>query len=172
MNIDEIISKYDLRLSDINGDKICVTKKFMDKFGNDKELIEQIRTTLLDKRQRTIDRINEKKTKIQQIEGLAEIKEAQNNLANWHEKFEDSFNDVGGLGVGTKPRYNFDEAYVKYPRAAAYLKAEKYANSTNYELSEIGSRALEKIIFEPDYESAIEAMEKELKEFNVGHMWD
>ena len=113
----------------------------------------------------------ERQRKIDEIPGLGEILKAQRELDAYDYRFRKSFEDVGGLGVGQKPDYDFEAAYEKYPQAAAYLKAEKKADSANIEISEIGRKALERVI-DGDYEKAIDDMEAELKAFAEKHMWD
>lgn len=113
----------------------------------------------------------ERQIKIDAIPGLQEILKAQRDLEEYNYKFRKSFEDVGGLGVGQKPDYDFEAAYERYPQAAAYLKAEKKADSVNIEISEIGRKALERVI-DGDYEKAIDDMETELKAFAEKHMWD
>ena len=115
----------------------------------------------------------ERERSIESIEGLKEIKDAMYDLEKWHEEFNKSFDDVGGLGVRPKPEYDFDEMYKKYPVAKAYLDAYNYSIKSNYELSAIGEKALERIINNHDeYNEAIKEMKKDLDEFANNHAWD
>jgi len=116
----------------------------------------------------------ERKRKIASIEGLAEIKAAYSDLENWYNEFEKSFDgDCGGLGVRPKPEYDIKAMREQYHVADAYLKAESEAYKSNYELSAIGKRALEKIIeFPENYKETMEIMEAEIKDFTERHMWD
>jgi hypothetical protein len=79
---------------------------------------------------------------------------------------------VGGLGVRAKPDYDFDVMYAKYPRAAAYLKAEKFSYAANSAKSNAGKKALMKILDGKDYTTAIEEMEKEWTAYCEGHIFD
>lgn len=109
-----------------------------------------------------------------EIEGLAEIRKAEAELSAWHRKFERSFegeNAVGGMGVGPKPQHDIKAMLDEYPRAAAYLKAERNASKSNIELSEIGRKAELEIIF-GDYREAMEHMEAAEKAFTERHIWD
>ena len=106
------------------------------------------------------------------IEGLKEIRDAEHDIENWHYEFNKSFENVGGLGVRPKPNYNFSEMYAKYPRAAAYIKADEYRNASNYRKSAIGQNALNKIVNGEDYVLVIENMEREWSEYCVEHIFD
>lgn len=112
-----------------------------------------------------------RKEAIDGIEGLKEIQAAMADLENWQYEFERSFDDVGGLGVRPKPTHDIKAMKAQYPRAAAYLRAEEYWTKTNYELSAIGKKAMEDVIF-GDWEKAMEAMDTELAEFSARHAWD
>lgn len=115
----------------------------------------------------------ERKKKIEAIEGLKEIELAMSDLEKWHEEFNKSFNDVGGLGVRPKPEYDLEDMYKKYPVAKAYLIAREYSQKSHYELSAIGEKALERIINnQEEYKEAIEEMKKELDSFAAQHSWD
>jgi hypothetical protein len=118
-------------------------------------------------RQREKDRSE----RIKQIDGLKEIQDAIEDLDRWQYEFEKSFDDVGGLGVRPKPDYDIKAMRQKYPRADAYLRAESEYLKSNYELSAIGQRALEEVIF-GDWQKAMETMEKEIKVFADRHIWD
>ena len=78
---------------------------------------------------------------IQLMEDSAERQAAMDDLNAWKKEFNDSFRDCGGLGVRAKPMYDFDKLYATYPRAAAYLKAEEYADSSHYAKSAAGKKA-------------------------------
>lgn len=138
-----------------------------------KERKQEIIEYLTAKREAEKRAIEERQEKINSIPGLKEIENALNDIELWQEEFSKSFDDVGGLGVRPKPIYDFDELYEKYPIAKAYLDAEKYAIKTNYELSHIGKKALERIIYHQDeYQEAIQDMEADIKAFTDKHMWD
>ena len=112
-----------------------------------------------------------RKELISQIDGLAEIKAAKEDLALWHEEFEESFRNVGGMGVRPKPTYDINAMLEAHPRAAAYLKAEAKSYSANYELASIGAAALEEVIF-GDYTEAMKKMDEAINSFTERHIWD
>lgn len=116
----------------------------------------------------------DRQDRIDSIDGLAEVKKAIQEKAEWQIRFNQSFEGegaVGGLGVGEYPKHDIEGMLQKYPKAAAYLKAEEYKAKHNIELSIIGEKALNEVIF-GDYEKAMEDMERELKKFREKHLWD
>lgn len=118
--------------------------------------------------------IAERERRIAEIEGLAEIEDAISALAKWECDFERSFegdNACGGMGVGQKPNVDIDALKAKYPRAAAYLKAEEKSLCSNYELAAIGKKALEEVIY-GDYQKAMDDMQKDIDAFVARHFWD
>ena len=113
-----------------------------------------------------------RRKKIAAIPGLKEIRAAMDDLKSWHREFNASFDDCGGLGVRSKPIYDFDELCATYPQAAAYLKAEEYADASNYAKSTAGEKAMEAIINGADPAETIESMEAEWNEYCDKHIWD
>lgn len=113
----------------------------------------------------------ERQERIAAIEGLKEIQDAIEDLNRWHYEFEKSFEDVGGLGVRPKPQYDLEAMRAKFHHADAYLRAEEEALKSNYELSAIGKKALDEVIF-GDYKKAMENMDAEIKAFVDRHIWD
>lgn len=114
----------------------------------------------------------EREAKIAAIPGLKEIRDARADLDAWHDEWEDSFRDVGGLGVRPRPEYDFEEMYKKYPRAWAYLQAEDFSYSANFSKAASGMKALDAIIDGADPETAIAAMKAEWSDYCNRHMWD
>lgn len=116
----------------------------------------------------------ERESRIAQIDGLAEIKAAIADLEKWNSEFERSFegaNACGGFGVRSKPDVDIDALKQKHPRAAAYLRAEEEVYSGNYEVAEIGRKALEEVIY-GDYEKAMDEMGKDIKAYVDRRIWD
>ena len=113
-----------------------------------------------------------RRKKIDSIPGLKESRAAMDDLKSWHREFNASFDDCGGLGVRAKPRYDFDKLCETYPQAAAYLKAEKYADASNYAKSAAGEKALEAIINGADPAETIATMESEWSAYCDKHIWD
>ena len=114
----------------------------------------------------------ERNARIEAIPGLKEIRAAREDLKRWHDEFEDSFRDVGGMGVRPKPQYDFEELYRKYPRASAYLKAEAYSRAANYAKASAGKKALERIINGEECDTVLSEMEAEWSAYVNDHVWD
>lgn len=173
-NIELLVQKYKLTLYGEENIKFGGTKAEFEKAlpllkEHKAEIIAYLKKQEADRKAT----VKERQAKINAIEGLTEIKNAIYDLNRWEEEFNASFDDVGGLGVRPKPKYDMDALYKKYPVATAYLKAEKEAEKSNYELSNIGKKALNKIIDCPEnYIAIIEEMEREIKAFVERHMWD
>lgn len=110
--------------------------------------------------------------KIAAIQGLSELRAAYRDVEAWHEEWNKSFDDVGGLGVRPKPQYDFEAMRKAYPRAAAYLDAEAYFHAANYAKSAAGKKALEAIKNGEDCAVALETMKKEWQEYVDEHIWD
>ena len=105
--------------------------------------------------------LEDRQKRIDAIEGLAEIKAAQVRLIEWNIKFDEIVdNGQSAAFLPKKPEYDFEEAYKKYPRAAAYLKADALAKNKNEKLATIGKKALEEII-SGDWKTATELMNAE-----------
>lgn len=100
-----------------------------------------------------------RKAKIEAIEGLAELRDAIYAMAQYKEKMNKMFDSESGVLAIAKPTPTPAEVSAKYPRAAAYIKAENWTYSENYKKSAIGKNALEAIINGGDHEEAIKAME-------------
>lgn len=129
------------------------------------EIIEAIKT----KKEEEKKARDERQKKIDAIEGLAEILAAESRLIAWNLEFDKIMeNGESSALLSSKPSYNFKEALKKYPRAAAYLKAEKLAKSKNEKLAEVGKKALEKIIY-GDWRKASEEMDTEKKAYDAAN---
>ena len=174
MEIKEIIEKYEIKK--VGSDKISCCKKALSD-----GMIDTIKARKSDiiayidaKEAEEKAAFEDRQRKISEIEGLAEINKAIYELEKWHYEFRNSFDGEsgGGVGVGKKPEYDFEAMYRRYPRAAAYLKADKMALSENYSKSKFGREAREKIINGEDYEQALKEADEKWNAYCEKHMWD
>lgn len=94
----------------------------------------------------TPEQIKERKAKIAAIEGLAELRAAQAALSKA---------SIDNLADRLQQR---DELWDKYPRAAAYLEAERWIATEVPIKVRLGSRAMEKILDGEDPEAVIQEM--------------
>lgn len=173
MNVKELVEKYEITL-----------------YGKDKVQLKQVTLLKKDKMEKVVmerkpeimaylkeEEVQKKRSyedrqeKIRAIEGLEEIQNAMREQIRWQRDFEISMSRGDGI-LPSKPIDNIDELKRKYPRAAAYLIAERESLKNNFELSAIGKKALEAIINGEDYEAAMNRMMEEQKKFVDCHIWD
>lgn len=138
---------------------------------------DEIKALLLKRHDDEIRAWEERKAKIAAIPGLKEIVDALDDLNQWHEEFNRSFDErygagCGGLGVRAKPQYDLDAMLAQYPRAAAYLKMRDWSRKEFIEQAIIGKKALEKIINDDHWEKAVADAEKELDDYITAHILD
>lgn len=183
MTQNELIKRYRIRLDiEYRNGKLAPTGRLyipdasLAKKNGDWEKIvsakEEIKAILLREFEEEQRAAAEREAKINAIPGLKEIQAAKTDLENWHDEFEDSFRDVGGMGVRPKPQYDFEELYRKYPRANAYLKAEAYSRAANYAKASAGKKALERIINGEECDTVLSEMEAEWSTYCNEHIWD
>lgn len=106
------------------------------------------------------------------VPGLAELRGAKERYEVQSDAFRSSIYR-GDARPAARPNGN-DVASLtkKYPRADAYLKAEKYAMSSDYRKSDAGKRAMQAIASGSSYKKAIQEMEREWKNTAKGRLWD
>lgn len=105
----------------------------------------------------------EHQAKIDAIEGLEEIRAAEIALEKYHAAFERMMEDESNDGVNppAKPRVDIAALIAKYPRAAAYRKAESWTYSGHYAKSAAGQRAMERIENGEDHVTVLAEMADE-----------
>ena len=176
MTVNEMIKKYNLTLAKRNGeDAIRVGKKVS------KATIEEIRKAkpeiIAELKRREAEKkaaYEARQARINAIEGLKELQraiaaeEAYREALN--DMMEDEYND--GARPPKKPEISVKELKEKYPRAAAYLKAESWSMASNYIKAGAGQKAKERIINGEDYRQVIAEMEKEWLDYCKERMWD
>lgn len=101
----------------------------------------------------TEEQIEERRAKVAAIEGLAELRAAQADLRKA---------GIDDLAAMLQTR---DELWAKYPRAAAYLEAERWIYTDNPVKVRLAARALEKILDGEDPEAVIQEMSHGLDAF-------
>ena len=138
-----------------------------------KALKPEIMQYLIDQENGKARAAKERQERIDAIPGLAELKNAIGDLGKWTEEFERNL-ERGDSGVGLRPRpqYDIDAMRTKYPRAAAFLEAEKMAYSPHYVKSAAGQKALDRIINGEDYAQALADAKAEWNAYLQEHIWD
>jgi hypothetical protein len=113
----------------------------------------------------------EREVKIAGIDGLRELQEAIGEHEKYHDDFEKCFENEGVV-FPDRPKSDVSALRKKYPRAAAYLKAENIKYSDHFVQSAAGSKALEKIIDGEDFKKAIADAKAEFSAYCKEHIWD
>ena len=137
--------------------------------ANKADIITYLQEKAAEEKAKSEDRRN----RINSIEGLKEIENAKNEIENWNTRLYRSFDgeNGGGIGCGQRPEYDMEALYAKYPRATAYLNAEEMSLSHNFEIAKIGKEALEEVIY-GNYTKAIEIMENGKQALVKEHIYD
>ena len=107
------------------------------------------------------------------IAGLRVLKEAIAKLENYYYLREKRFEDerLSSLPIA-KPNVDLDALKARYPRAAAYLKANAWSCASHYAKAAAGRRACERILAGEDYEVVLAEMEEEWSDYVNEHMWE
>jgi len=168
MNLLEIISNYNLTV--VNGTGIKATTRPTNSDveiikANKQEIIDIITATKIAREQRDM--------KINAISGLKKIQDATEEWDRYYYNREIRANDESTSSICiAHPESDIKNLKIEYPRAAAYLLAEDYSFSSDYEKSMIGKTTLEKIINGEDYNTVIAEMESQWAEYCNGNMWN
>jgi hypothetical protein len=134
---------------------------------------EEILKYLADKKAAEKAAAEAREAKINAIEGLKELKAAINEQDDYYHEINRRFeNEALSSILPTQPTANIKELKEKYPRAAAYIKAENWKYANNYAKAAAGKKALERIINGENYEQALADMEAEWSAHCQEHMWD
>lgn len=116
----------------------------------------------------------DRQAKIDAIEGLKELEAANEALLNYREAFNRAIENDDAI-FPSKPSVTpegIEALRKKYPRAAAYRKAEAGSLAANYVQASAYKKALERIINGDDYEKALADADAEWKAYLDEHIWD
>lgn len=105
------------------------------------------------------------------IPGLKELEAAKEEQAAYREAFSRAVDSGDGI-YPAKPKSDPAELSVRYPMAAAMLRAESYSCAANYRKAGAGRKAVERILDGEDWEKVISDMENEWRDATLEHMWD
>lgn len=172
--IKKLIETY--RIDEADGDRIRVgvspTKLSPEEIENIKNHKAEILNYIREERRKAKEAQEAREKKIQAIEGLNEIESCMSAWMEWNEDFRTMMETGRGYMTAERPEITVEELRERYPVADAYLKARREARKTNFELSAIGKKALNRIIEGEDYNEVINDMEQELSKFVASHIWD
>ena len=180
MKIEEAIRKYGIEPVDYGPNKGKVFIRDMPKAAAKKaelmKAIPEIKKYFADKDAKEKAERARREANVASIPGLKEITKLREALARWHEAFNRSFEGegaCGGLGVGPKPEGDEKALLKQYPQAAAYLRVQAEAEKNNYELREIGQKALNRFEDDPSkWQEIVADMDKEISAEVDRHVWD
>jgi len=134
---------------------------------------EEILKYLADKKAAEEAAAKAREAKIKAIEGLEELQKAINAEESYHYEINRRFeNEALSSILPAQPKANIKELKEKYPRAAAYIKAENWKYSNNYVKAAAGAKALERIINGENYEQVLADMEAEWSAHCQENMWN
>lgn len=173
MEVNEIISKYSIKKA---GDQMKISPAYGKKVipSNELEEIKAKKSEIMAELTARAKAVAKREANIMGIKGIDLIISAQNAEEHYSREFNRMMEDEGNDGAfaPTKPMISVAEVEAKYPRAAAYLKAENWTMSSNLDKYCAGKDALERIINGEDYAKVIAEMEAEWSAAVKKHVWD
>ncbi len=109
----------------------------------------------------------------EKIKGLNELENAINAWSNYYRERERRWEDEAlSSFLPAEPEADIEELKAKYPRAAAYIRAENYRYASHYAKAAAGKRAMERITAGEDHDMVIAEMEAEWTAHCEEHVWD
>lgn len=177
--INELIKEWNLQLAIQNGQE-CLRvqgKPTQTQVAELRELKDNIITELKHRREVERKRVDEamaaRNAKLAAIEGLEELQDARNAEANYHHEVNRRFEDEALSSImPARPKVSAKDVAAKYPRAAAYVKAEGWTYASNYAKNAAGRKAVERILEGEDYAQVLAEMDAEWSAHVRDHAWD
>jgi len=171
--IEAIIRKY--KITDKGNGMLSVAVRPSE---SEMDLLKRIKPEVLayfaEEKARKQARREARQAKINAIEGLQELRNALDDEARYARAFdrmmENECND--GVNPPKRPTVKSADLKEKYPRAAAYIKAENWSFSNNYAKSAAGEKAMKRIVDAEDYETVLADMETAWSAHYKERMWD
>ena len=121
----------------------------------------------------TPEKVEERRAKVAAIEGLAELRAAIKNRSNYFvAKMQFERGEIDFEAVPVYRSGEVQELEKKYPRASAYLEAERWIHSGNPVKVRLAARAMEKLLEGEDPEAVILGMSKGLDAFYLAQQGD
>lgn len=113
-----------------------------------------------------------RKAKIAAIPGLKKLQETVCAWENYHVSWN-RFMENDAIGIAPqKPHETTEEVSDSYPAAAAYIIAQNYSYSANYNKAQTGKKALNEIIENPtNHIEIIANMNQEWKQYCLKGKW-
>lgn len=156
--IKNIIAKYNIH---VIGEGLSFDKMYASHIEEIKAVKPEIIEYVKAEEEAIIKAAQERKAKIEAIDGIKEIENLENEWRNYNSAFARMMNTGSSVMGVSCPITKVKDLLTKYPRAAAYRMAQNYSNASNYAKSAAGDEALEKIINGENHETAITEMENQ-----------
>lgn len=155
---EQMIEKYKIALS-VDKTNLIVYGKVGD---TDKEYIKGHKDELVDilvrKEQQEEQERNERRKRIEAIEGLVLLQTAITDWNTYNNAMSRYIERDCTGKAPEKPKETVEELARKYPRAAAYVKADRWSYSSHYYKALCGKRAKEAILNGDSHEEVISDM--------------
>lgn len=164
---EKMIEKYNIKLH-ADKDKLVVDGK-IGKNAKDTKYVQEHKAEIIDilKQKELAEEQQrlEHRRKIESIEGLVELQTA---ISDWNKYNNAMSRYIDRDCIGTapvKPAVTVDELTEKYPRAAAYIKADQWSYSSHYYKASCGERAKKAILDGDNYKDVIADMKSAWKKY-------
>ena len=139
----------------------------------DRPLLVEIKAALIAAREEARRQAAARQARIDAIPGLKEIRALIEAQASWrNEQTRQMDSEDGCTSMPGYPEGEDEALYARYPRAAAYLRAEAWVKAGHDVKSHAGAVAREKIINGEPYEAALAEMEQTWQAHVRSRMWD
>ncbi len=99
------------------------------------------------------------------VPGLEELRAARAHDSDQRDQFMRSMERGTGILRGDPASHTAAEVEKKYPRAAAYLRAEAWSYASNYMKASFGKTAMNEIASGKSYKKAIDDMRKKWRKY-------
>lgn len=114
-----------------------------------------------------------RQARIDAIPGLKAIRALIDARADWQDELAQQMDSEDGCtSMPGYPEGDVKALCAQYPRAAAYLRAEAWAEAENDAKSQAGAEALEKILDGEPHEEVLAEMEQTWQAYVHSHVWD
>lgn len=139
----------------------------------DRPLLVEIKAALIAAREEARRQAAARQARIDAIPGLKEIRALIEAQASWRNELTRQMDSEDGCtSMPGYPEGDVEALCARYPRAAAYLRAEAWVKAGHDVKSHAGAVAREKIINGEPYEAALAEMEQTWQTHVRSHMWD
>ena len=169
-----LIERWKMKVEVVDGEeKLQVTPPSQQELNKWINHIKNNKTLIINEIKKIKAEEEQRKANIEAIEGLRELQQAINDELNYRYEWNRRMEDEALSSISPKkPIVSVAELKKRFPRAAAYVKAENWTQSNNSGKRQAGKKALERIIAGENHEQVLADMEAEWSEYAKERMWD